>query len=83
MWYAPSFLLKKRMVAMCSSSVYAEIPIVSGYSAERGEICPVTARRVQDLNLCLPYGRTVFETVALNRSANPPRLYGVRDFTPN
>ena len=30
-------------------------------------------RRVQDSNLCLPYGRTVFETVALSRSANPPR----------
>ena len=31
-------------------------------------------RRVQDLNLCLPYGRTVFGTVALSHSANPPPL---------
>ncbi len=29
-------------------------------------------RRVQDSNLCLPYGRTVFETVALSHLANPP-----------
>ncbi|KKS22474.1 MAG: Recombinase, partial [Candidatus Roizmanbacteria bacterium GW2011_GWC2_41_7] len=29
-------------------------------------------RRVQDSNLCLSYERTVFETAALNRSANPP-----------
>jgi hypothetical protein len=29
-------------------------------------------RRVQDSNLCLPCGRMVFETIAIDHSANPP-----------
>ena len=31
-------------------------------------------RRMQDSNLRLPYGRTVFETVAVSHLANPPML---------
>src|SRR3989344_6521014 len=34
----------------------------------------IVRRRVQDSNLCLPCGRMVFETIALDRSANPPLL---------